>query len=147
MWFRELNFAIPAGFMNLWTIYLGGFISLVAWGMVLYGRWKGQSKTIPAALYLFTAAVCVDLIGLFTLDRVPHDITNKAMLGTSLGHAVRTAHLSVSFLLLILSMIFLSRHSGPGKVTLKAGSIVLIALDCLGFVAIILALPGMPFAD
>ena len=51
MWFRGLNYAVPAFFMTLWTIGLGGPTALLAWGIVLYRYWKDHRKIIPIALY------------------------------------------------------------------------------------------------
>lgn len=144
MWFRGLNFAVPAFFMTLWTIDFGGASALLAWGIVLYKYWKGHCKIIPLALYMFTVAVCVDLVGFHVLNDVPYDIRNKVVLGTSLAVAWWTAYLTVSFIFLILSLVCLRGYRGPARRILQIGSIVLVVIKCLGFIAIVLTLPGMP---
>jgi hypothetical protein len=82
-------------------------MSLLAWVIVLYKYWKGHYKMIPLALYMFTVAVCVDLVGYHVLNDVPYDIRNKVVLGTSLAVAWWTAYLVVSFIFLILSLVCL----------------------------------------
>jgi hypothetical protein len=146
MWFRGLNFAVPAFFMTLWTMHFGGASALLAWGVILYKYWMGHSKLIPSALYMFTVAVCVDFVGYHFLDRVPYDIRSKVVLGTSLVVAAWTAYLTVSLIFLILSLVCLRGYRGPGRRVLQTGSVFLVVVQSLGFIVIILTLPGMPLS-
>jgi hypothetical protein len=144
MWMRGLNFGIPVYFMTLWTIDFGRVMSFLAWAIVLYKYWKDRRKIIPIALYMFTAAVCVALVGYHVAWELPYDIRNKVVLGTSLQSAAKTAYLVVSFTFLILSLVCLRGYRGPGRRILQIGSIVLIVIQCLGFIVIVLTLPRMP---
>jgi hypothetical protein len=144
MWFSGLNFGIPVYFMTLWTTDFGVVMSLLAWVIVLYKYWKGHCKIIPLALYMFTVAVCVDLVGSHVLSVVPYDIRNRVVLGTSLQSAAETAYLVVSFIFLILSLVCLRGYRGPGRRILQVGSVVLVVIQSLGFISIVLTLPGMP---
>ena len=137
------SLGVPAFFMTLWTIYLGGASVLLASGIVLYKRWEGSCKVIPLALYMLSVAVCVALIG-ESLGDVPYDIRNKVVLGTSLQAAAEITYLVVSFIFLILSLVYLRGYRGPGRRILQIGSTVLVVIQCLGFIAIVLGLPGMP---
>lgn len=137
------NLGVPAFFMTLWTIYLGGASVLLVSGIVLYKRWEGRCKVIPLALYMLSVAVCVALIG-ESLGDVPYDIRNKVVLGTSLQAAAEITYLVVSFIFLILSLVYLRGYRGPGRRILQIGSTVLVVIQCLGFIAIVLGLPGMP---
>ncbi len=135
--------------MTYWTSSFGGLISLLAWGIVLARCWQKRSWKIPMALYLFTIAVCVDFFGLHVLSYgFWYDMKSKAILGVSLSATWWwLAFLIISFVCLLLSLVCLYGYRGPGRRTLQVGSIVLIVVDCLGFITLILSLPGMPMYD
>src|ERR1039458_5773556 len=100
-----------------------------------------SSRGVNSPFYIFTAAVCVDLVGFYVLNDVPYDIREKVAFGTSLAAAWLTAYLVVSFIFLILSLVCLRGYRGPGRRTLQIGYIVLIVIQCLGFIAIVLPVP------
>ena len=148
MWFRGIGFGVVLMLLTYWTSSFGGLISLLAWGIVLARCWQKRSWKIPMALSLFTAAVCVPFFALHVLSwGFWYDVKTKAILEVSLTPAMELAFIIVSFLCLLLSLVFLYGYRGPGRRTLQVGSIVLIVVDCLGFITLILSLPGMPMYD
>jgi hypothetical protein len=147
MWFSRLNFIIPAFWMTNCTIVLGGAFAAIAWAIVVSRHRRNSVTKIPIALYVFTVAVCIDIVGQYVRSYFPSSLAYKTIRGVPIDFSVWSLFLIASFMCLVLSLVCLSKYSGPGKRTLWVGSIILISIDCLGFIAIVLALPGMPLAD
>ena len=81
----------------VWAIDFGGACALLAWGIILYRYW-GEVQDSPISTYMFTVAVCTDLVGSRVLDRVGRSDQVAPMLGwRCVGQQrLRRAHISMT---------------------------------------------------
>jgi hypothetical protein len=144
MGMQGFNFGIPAMFITMLTIVMGGLFVLVAWTNALTERIANGHWSIPTALYAFTASVGLELAGHVVLSDIPYGMTDREVLGVSLVALIWSCFLLASFILLLVSMALVRRNSEPGKRIVQAGSKVLLVIAILGFIGIVMGLPGMP---
>jgi len=150
-----LGFVLAALFSMASTIGLGGVFVVMAWVQVLEMRAANGRCRVPAALYAFTASVCVDLlvfIGIIiascnsvAISRNFPDLLDYKLFGVILVDAVWFFSLVVSFCFLIVSIVLVRRESGPGIRIMKIGSRILFITSLLGLIGIIAWLPGAPW--
>jgi len=132
---RGLDYAVPAIFVSVCTIGLGGLFLIVAWCVAI----SDNSKEIglyryPSALYIYTASVFSDLLGMFVLSVMPDEWEQYYILGTRLRLCIYTIFMLISFVLVFVSLILLRRRNGRVRGVLMIGSIVLLAVNVLGLV-------------
>jgi hypothetical protein len=138
MGMEGFSFGIPAMITTQLTIFVGGIFVLVGWAEVLSNGLANGYWKIPVALYVFTGSVGVELMGSIVLSEIsPTESFQTVTL-------IWIAFLIASFILLLLSAVLAHQNSEPNKRTVQIGSKVLLAIATLGFIGIILGLPGMP---
>jgi hypothetical protein len=138
------DFGIPATLLSYSTIGLGAVFIFLGWVFVVVNGATNRRWRIPAALYALSAAVGIELTGLIVLSHLPYYMTDQEILGFKLVSFVWSCFLIVSFGLVLLSVVLARRESGPASLILRSASIILSFVGALGFVGIILGLPGMP---
>jgi hypothetical protein len=125
---------LPAMFITLFTIGLGGLFGLLAWTSVSRERITLARRKIPAALHAFTASVGVELMGLIFLWTIPNDATDHEIFGTNLVSFIWCCFLIAGFVLLLLSMVLVRVNGGDRDGFVKAGSTALFVIAVLGFI-------------
>jgi hypothetical protein len=129
-----MAFYLPALFVTVGTIGLGGlFLSLALADVVRASATNGH-RGIPPALRIFSFAVFLDLIALVCLWMIPTALLNYEVIGTPLSHLVWSLFLVASFVLVIISIVLAQKSSGPEKDFVQSGSRALFAIDVLGFI-------------
>jgi hypothetical protein len=132
--FEGFDFAIPALFVTVGTIGLGGFFGLLAWADTARASVTEDGRRILPALYAFTASVCMDVLGLVVLSVIPFNLRNQYILGARLAPCVYSFFIIISFVLVIISLVLVRRDSGAVKDSVQTGSRALFVLDVLGFI-------------
>jgi hypothetical protein len=133
MGWEGFAFFFPALFVTVGTIGLGGLFVLTAWADVVRASATPDQSRRPAALFPFTAAVLLDLIGLVCLWMIPTAVLNYEVIGTPLSHLVWSLFLVASFVFVIISMVLARKSLGSGKIV-QSGSRALLVIDVLGFI-------------
>jgi hypothetical protein len=129
-----LDFFVAAMFMTVLTVGLGGVLLAIAWIKVFIESASEASGRNSAALHTFTAAVLLDAIALPVLW----------LTSDHLKSAVWSLFLIASFAFVIASMVLGRRKPRSGRGPVTFGSMTLFIVNLLGFLGIILSLPGMP---
>ena len=132
--FEGFEFGIPALFVTAGTIGLGGFFVLMAWADTARALATKDGRSIPPALYTFTASVCMDVLGLVVLSVIPFDLRNQYVLGARLAPCVYSFFMITSFVLVTISLFLVHRDSGTVKDSVQSGSRALFVINVLGFV-------------
>jgi hypothetical protein len=132
--FEGSGFTIPALFVAVITVLLGGLCALITWVIVLLDQTRDPQIKTPSGLNTFMLSVVVELAGLLVLWHIPYDIAQRPILGTRMVLVIWSPFLVVSFVLCVVSWLFVRRDSGPGRQTLRRGSMLLLTIWMLGFV-------------
>jgi hypothetical protein len=132
--FEGFDFGIPALFVTVGTIGLGGPFVLMAWADTARALATKDVRKVPPALYAFTASVCTDVLGLVVLSVIPFDLRNQHIWGARLAPCVYSLFIISSFVFVIISLVLVRRDSGAVKDFVQNGSRALFALDLLGFI-------------
>lgn len=123
-----------AALMTVVTVVAGGVAMVVAWAKFFMDPPVKVTANYSLALYLFSASVCVapvgPLVGL-VLPGNPRD-------------ALWTLSLLISFAGVTSCAVLVRKVSGPGAGVLWFGSATLFLVDLIGFIGMIMAIPGMP---
>jgi hypothetical protein len=136
-------FFFPALFVTVGTIGLGSLFASMAWAGIVRASATTEHWRIPAALYAFTSAVFLDLIGLAVLWLIPSDLLNYEVIGAPLSHLVWSLFLVASFVFVTISMVLARKNVEPAKDAVKSGSRALFVIDVLGFVWFFASSHGM----
>jgi hypothetical protein len=140
-----LGFALAALFSTVSTVGLGGVFVGLAWAQVVEMRAASAHWRTPVALYTFTAAVLVDIIGFIAVAVIPLRLRYREIIGVALFRVVWSSSLMVSFIFLIACMVLVRRESGPGIRIMRIGAKILLVTSLLGLIGIIAWLPGAPW--
>lgn len=119
------------------TALFGGMFVMAAWLDVVRKRATTADWRIPTSLYPFTVSVILHPIAFIWLSSLPDGhqhviLTNSVMLFAIAG----------SFASLLVTMVLVRQNSGPGTGIVAIGSKILLVLALVGFVGIIVGLPG-----
>jgi hypothetical protein len=135
---RELTEKIDqfafATLMTLLTAGAGGIFMVITWAKLLMNPPSRVEPKYSLALYSFTVSVCVGTFGSMI----------ALLLSSSLRNTVWNFALLISFACVTASAVLVRKISGPGARALWFGSAALFLVDLIGFIGMILALPGMP---
>ena|ERR1019366_5803883 len=145
--FEGFDFAVPAIFVTVATVGIGGLFALGAWGIAAFnldGSGNKGLRRFPTALYLFTASILSVLVGMAVLSVMPYEWEQYHILGARLNLAIYSCFLMISLAAVIISTVFLRGKHGLLKGVLLTGSVVLIATDALGSVVYMMSQPGRP---
>jgi|ERR1700733_3417298 len=129
-----LDFFVAAMFITVLTVGLGGVLLAIAWIKVFIESASETSGRNSAALHTFTVAVLLDAIAIPVLWLTRDD----------LKYAVWSLFLIASFAFVIASIVFGRRKPRPGRRPVTVGPMALFVVNLLGFLGIVLSLPGMP---
>jgi hypothetical protein len=134
MGWEGFAFFFPALFVTVGTIGLGGLFVLTAWADRVRKSATTDHSRRPTALFLFTAVVLLDLIGLVSLWMIPTALLNYEVIGTPLSHLVWSLFLVASFVFVMISMVLAQKGFGPAKNSVQSGSRALFVIYVLGFI-------------
>lgn len=135
--FNYIGVAIGGGLIVMATFFIGGPFLLIAWGRVLAERTHHGVWSIPAALYTFTASVCLEPLWLIAPSYASPEWFYRQFWGVTLPHLNLFAFTCIGFVCLLTSVVLIRKGSGAIRTTVMAGSITLIVFYLLGFVLII----------
>lgn len=143
--FGGFGFAVPAVFVSVCTIVIGGFFAIFAWCIAGFDN-SGDSRVrrFPASLYTFSVSVASVAVGYGVLSVFPESWEQYRIWGTRLQPFVCSIFLAISFTAVIVTAVLLSKRPGHTRGVLALGCFVLIAVDVLGIIGYIMSLPGMP---
>ena len=127
MFASGLRLAIPALFIILLTISVGGVCLLIAWLKITVQAGRDYAG-IPISLRTFAAAIFVHFLTL-PLCWVSPDSIRETEIGLSLF---------AGFALLIATVASIGQSPWPGRGALRFGAIALLAVNVLGIGAILL---------
>ena len=116
------NLGVPAMFITMLTIGLGGLFVLIGWIIVLTDKGANTHWRNRTALYSLTASVGLELMGTIVLSQIPYDIQDHEILGTRLVTFVWSCFLIASFVFVTTSMLLARKDIGPVKRTVQNGS-------------------------
>lgn len=120
--------------MILFTSGVGGVFLVIAWAKLMAEPPARVSPKHSLALYSFTASVCVVTLG--------------ALVGLAfIGEPRMTTwviSLLIGFACVAASVVNGRQASGPGTGALKIGGLIVFLADLVGFIGMIMSLPGMP---
>lgn len=128
------NFVFTAIFMIVLTVCLGGLTIAVAWAKGFIPQESNAEPETPMFLVTFTVAVVIQLLTLPIMWVIPNDFRLRILAGL----------LIVSFAFVIASMNLMSRSPLHAKGLVRTGVRAVCAVNTIGFILIILGLPGMP---
>jgi len=134
MGMQGFNFGIPASFITVCTIGLGGLFVLIAWAKVIHEQVASGRRSVPLSLYTFTVSVLLDLLALVVLSAIPFDLRNREILGVLFPQCVWSLFLIASCVLLIITVARVRKDSGPGRGSVQAGSTIVLVTSVLGFI-------------
>jgi hypothetical protein len=129
-----LDFFVAAMFITVLTVGLGGLLLAIAWIKVFIESASEASGGNSAALHTFTVAVLLDAIAIPVLWLTRDDLKS----------AMWSLFLIASFAFVIASIVFGRRRPRPERRPVTVGSMALFVVNLLGFLGIVLSLPGMP---
>jgi len=135
---KGFDFGIPALFIAISSTLVGGAFLIAALLDVVRQGGSRVGWNMPTAFYVLTSVVLMDMLALACLWAGPTDLLYSQ---SNYGSPI---FLGASFLFIITTVILVRKRSGPGTGIIRAGSKALLIIAVLGFIGIILALPGMP---
>jgi hypothetical protein len=144
MGMNNWNLGIPMMLVTVCTIGLGGLFALIAWRDVVYDWRRTTHWKVSTALHTFSASVYLPLIGYLLLAVTSPSSQERYIQGMPLAAVLYLGVLAASFILVIVSMLFVQRDLGPAKGVVLTGSRVLFVVDMLGFIGIVMGLRVMP---
>jgi hypothetical protein len=132
MFFRGLGFAIPALFVIILTISLGGLFLVIAWARLIMQSRSDVQLNAPLPLWTFTAAVLLHCVVLPICWVIP-DRTREPVLAL---------FLIASFALVITSIALAGSTRWPGRGVVRIATTTLLAVNIIGLGAILFGLLG-----
>jgi hypothetical protein len=111
------------------ALFLGGLFLLLAWANVLLERITNGHWYIPKALFAFTAAVLLNILG-YSCLYYWYQYSLLSIIVCSLP-------MIASFVFVIVSMVLVRQDPYRGTGIVQIGSWALIALESLGFLSCI----------
>jgi hypothetical protein len=143
MGMNNWNLVIPMMFVTVCTIGLGGLCALIAWRDVVYDWRRTTHWKVSTALHTFSASVYLPLIGYLLLAVTSPGLQELYIQGISLAAVVYLGVLAASFILVIISLLFVQRDSGSVRGVVLTGSGILFVVDVLGSIGIVMGLRVM----
>jgi tellurite resistance protein TehA-like permease len=137
------NLGIPMMLVTVCTIGLGGLFALIAWRDVVYDRRRTTHWKASTALHTFSASVYLPLIGYVFLAVTSPSLQERYIQGIPLAAVLYLGVLAASFILVIISLLFVQRDSGSVRGVVLTGSRILFVVDALGSIGIVMGLRVM----
>jgi hypothetical protein len=127
-----MNTAIWLVVVIIGTVAIGALCLLLIWSSVIINRIKHGSWVISKAVWWFTGGVCIGLLGPFVDSKLPYQVK------TDYAAFFILVFLSASVISLSISNIMARRYPSAGSTFVVIGSIVLLTIDCLGFIGMMI---------
>jgi hypothetical protein len=99
---------------------------------VIINRVKQGNWVVSRAAWWFTAGVCSTLLGPFVGSKLPYEMR------VDYATFVILCFLAASVIALFISNIVARRYPSVSSVFIVIGSIALIAIDCVGFIGMMI---------
>jgi hypothetical protein len=131
----RLVFALAASFLIYSMAIVGGLFVLFAWVDVVRGRCAGSDWRIPTALYPFTISVALHPVAYICF-------ISAAQGSARLMDSLMLSALAASFVCLLISLKIVRRNSEVRAGIVAMGSKILFVIAVIGFIGILLGLPG-----
>jgi hypothetical protein len=145
MGFDSLSFYVPAMFVTVGSMVIGGLFVLVAWTNVINDPTMKRNLEPQKGVYAFTASVALDVITIPIVRALPYEWEHDTVLGIPYIECIWSLLLIAGIVCLVMSMVLVRGRSGPGLVAVKVGSKVLSAIVVIGLIGLVYLAPGMPW--